>query len=75
MFLAYSPDGSLVEVTQLTVLFDPFATAVEGRFHAGEELQDPELFAKRELRFLSGEPLPRCWTDPDYSQKGDSPNN
>lgn len=67
MFLAYCPDGSLVEVNQLSLLFDPFAAAVEGRFHAGEELQDPELFAKRELCFPSGEPLPRCWLDPDYA--------
>ena len=66
MFLTYNPDGSLVEVRDLAALIDPFADAVEGRFHAGEELQDPELFTKNELRFPSGELLPRCWLDPAY---------
>jgi hypothetical protein len=37
-----------------------------GRYHAGEELQDPESFAKAELVFCSDEPLPRCWTDVHY---------
>ena len=68
MFLTYCPDGSLVEVKQLAVLIDPFARSVEGRFHAGEELQDPELLAKQELRFPSGELLPRCWLDPAYGR-------
>ena len=67
MFLAYIPDGSLVEVKQLSALIDPFALSVEGRMHAGEELQDPAVFVKRELRFPSGEPLPQCWLDPAYS--------
>lgn len=67
MFLTYCPDGSLVEVGQLKPLMDPFALRVEGRFHAGEELQDPESFLKTELRFPSGEPLPQCWLDPGYA--------
>ena len=70
MFLAYIPDGSLVEIKQLTVLVDPFIDAVEGCFHAGEELQDPQPFLKRELRFPSGESLPRCWLDPGYASAG-----
>jgi hypothetical protein len=67
MFLAYIPDGSLVEIKQLAGLVDPFIHAVEGCFHAGEELQDPQPFLKRELRFPSGEGLPRCWLDPGYA--------
>lgn len=66
MFLAYIPDGSLVEIRQMLPLVDPFAASVEGRFHAGEELQDPQSFLKSELRFPSGEPLPQCWLDPAY---------
>lgn len=66
MFLRYCPDGSLMEVLQLSALMDPFVARVEGRFHAGEELQDPEAFDKQELCFPSGEPLPQCWLDPDY---------
>lgn len=66
MFLATKQDGSLVEVMHLASLFDPFAAGVEGRLHAGEELQEPEQFAKTDLVFLSGEELPRCWLDPAY---------
>ena len=67
MFLKYCPDGSLVEMRQLGALMDPFVPAVEGRFHAGEELQDPQAFLKHELCFPSGEPLPRCWLDPGFA--------
>ena len=67
MFLRYIPDGSLIEVQQLRALLDPFVESVEGRFHAGEELQDPEHFAKNDLGFPSGESLPRCWLDPHYA--------
>ena len=59
-------DAPLVEVLDLRQLADPFATVVAGRIHGGEELQDPHHFAKAELRFPSGELLPRCWTDPSY---------
>jgi hypothetical protein len=43
---------------------------VNGRFHAGEEMQDPAGFSKSELAFPSGEDLPRCWTDPAYRSGG-----
>ena len=66
MFLQTKHDGSLLEVVNLKPLFDPFAKQLEGRLHAGEELQELELFAKAELLFPSGEPLPRCWLDPAY---------
>lgn len=59
-------ESSLVEVLDLRQLADPFATVVAGRIHGGEELQDPQHFAKVELRFPSGEDLPRCWRDPHY---------
>jgi hypothetical protein len=66
MFLKTKQDGSLVEVINLVPLVDPFVRHLEGRLHAGEELQEPEQFAKAELLFPSGEPLPRCWMDPAY---------
>ena len=66
MFLLSLPHGSLVEVLQPAQLFNPFCPRVEGRLHAGEELQDPEPFVKDNLRFPSGETLPRCWLDPTY---------
>lgn len=68
MFLKTRQDGSLMEVLNLQQLFDPFATAVDGRLHAGEEVQDQELFAKTDLLFPSGEALPRCWVDPAYAR-------
>jgi hypothetical protein len=61
-------DASLVEVLDLTQLFDPFAKEVLGRVHAGEELQDPQNVSKAGLHFPSGEDLPRCWVDPAYSR-------
>ena len=39
---------------------------VAGRAQEGEEQQDPAMFDKSDLIFLSGEELPRCWTDPHY---------
>lgn len=66
MYLKQISSGDLVEVLDLQGLFDPFEAGVQGRTHAGEELQDPARFAKNELAFPSGEILPRCWMDPDY---------
>ncbi|MEY3750193.1 MAG: hypothetical protein RLZZ631_617 [Cyanobacteriota bacterium] len=67
MFLRTRQDGSLMEVLSLPQLFDPFANHLQGRLHAGEELQEPELFLKADLVFPSGESLPRCWLDPHYT--------
>ncbi|MFM7311702.1 MAG: hypothetical protein ACKO0M_00780 [Cyanobium sp.] len=61
-------DDCLVEVLDLRQLCDPFSAVVAGRIHGGEELQDPHHFAKEELRFPSGEHLPRCWRDALYRQ-------
>lgn len=58
--------GSLVEVLEPAALSDPCRSAVPGRLHAGEEMQDPAEFTKSELVFPSGEALPRCWLDPAY---------
>jgi hypothetical protein len=66
MYLKHKPSGDAVEVLDLGALFDPFQAKVSGRFHAGEEMQDPAEFPKAELGFPSGESLPRCWIDPNY---------
>ncbi|MFA7095687.1 MAG: acetyltransferase [Gammaproteobacteria bacterium] len=66
MYLRHKPSGDLVEVMDLAALFDPNKDAIVGRFHAGEELQDPAPFAKSDLIFPSGEALPRCWLDVHY---------
>jgi len=66
MYLTHVPSGDLVEVLDQMSLFDPCRERVAGRLHAGEELQEAEQFDKTDLRFPSGEGLPRCWLDPDY---------
>lgn len=66
MFLKLKTTGDMVEVLDLSALFDPFQDTVTGRLHAGEELQDKDRFAKPDLIFPSGEALPMCWVDPDY---------
>lgn len=66
MFLKHKADGKLVEVLSLNDLFNPNHRELVGRYNAGEELQDPEKFPKTDLEFLSGEPLPKCWTDLHY---------
>lgn len=68
MFLTHQPSGKIVEILDLHTLWDPFEKSVTGRFHAGEELQDPEPFTKTHLIFPSGEALPICWRDPNYRE-------
>ncbi len=66
MFLKERNSQDLVEVLDTDALFDPCQAELTGRLHAGEELQEPETFAKANLLFPSDEPLPRCWLDPNY---------
>ena len=66
MFLSQKSTGKMVEVLSLNDLFNPLHQDLVGRYNVGEELQDPEKFGKKDLRFLSGEELPRCWTDVHY---------
>ena len=66
MYLKHKINGSLVEIMDVAALCDPCREEVPGRYHAGEELQDPMEFTKQELTFPSGETLPRCWIDRHY---------
>ena len=68
MFLMQKNSEKLVEVLSLTDLFNPNHTEIVGRFHAGEEMQEAEKFAKEQMKFPSGEPLPQCWLDSGYRQ-------
>ena len=68
MFLEHRPSGDLVEVLTPEELHNPCRREITGRLHAGEEMQDPEIFLKSELIFPSGEPLPRCWVDARYRE-------
>lgn len=66
MFLRHAPEQILIEVMDLHDLWDPFKPQVLACAHAGQEMQEPELYLKRELVFPSGEPLPKAWLDPHY---------
>lgn len=66
MYLKDHATGDAVEILDVTALINPSHDTVRGRFHFGEELQDPAEFKKRLLTFPSGEPLPRCWLDPHW---------
>jgi len=56
----------MVDVQNLIDLMNVNRDEVVGRYQEGEEQQDPENIKKADLVFLSGEELPRCWTDPHY---------
>ena len=66
MYLKDNRNGDLVEVLDTGALFDPNQASLQGRYHAGEEMPEPQSFAKTDLRFPSGEKLPQCWLDPAY---------
>jgi hypothetical protein len=77
MFLKirHDDDFSLVEILDLRELFDPFAAQVAGRLHGGEDMQDPQAYAKTDLPLrrgpaplLAGSPLPGLSLRPDAAQ-------
>ena len=69
MFLREKHGGHMVEVLHMEQLNDLYQDEILGRSQYGEEAQEPEHFKKRDLEFLSGEPLPKCWRDPNYREK------
>ena len=68
MLLKVRSTNHMVEINNLLDLMNLNCDKVEGREQEGEDIhaQDTESFSKSELVFLSGEALPRCWTDPHY---------
>ena len=66
MLLKQKSTGHMVEVLSLVDLINLNCDEVVGRYQEGEEAQDPMKIKKTDLMFLSGEELPRCWTDPHY---------
>ena len=66
MLLKEKHNGHMVEILNLLDLMNLNRDKVLGSYQEGEEQQDPESFRKTDLVFLSGEELPRCWTDPHY---------
>ena len=66
MFLQNKSSDTLIEVKDIETLFNPMKSEISGQVQEGEEEQDPKTFAKKDLKFPSGEDLPRCWIDADY---------
>ena len=66
MLLKQRSNSHLVEVENVHELFNVFHDEIVCRDQVGEEAQEPEMFKKSELIFLSNEELPRCWTDRHY---------
>ncbi|MDH5326418.1 MAG: acetyltransferase [Gammaproteobacteria bacterium] len=66
MYMKDTQSGDLVEVLNFQELIDPTQANIHGRFHCGEEVQEPELFSKQQLSFPSNEPIPVCWVNPYY---------
>lgn len=66
MLLKEKTSGHMVEILELIELLNLNSDEVTGCYQEGEEAQDPKKFKKTDLVFLSGEELPRCWTDPHY---------
>lgn len=66
MFLREKKSNHLVEVLDTGELFDPTRAELTGRYNWGEDLPEPQPFAKTDLIFPSGEALPHCWTDVHY---------
>ena len=69
MFLKNRNNGDIVDVENLCDLTNLFHDKVLGSYQVGEELQDPQEFNKVDLIFLSGEELPKCWTDLKYRKR------
>ena len=66
MFLKDKKSGDLIEILSVDSLIDPCRKSFDGRFHAGEEIQEASEIAKAAVVFPSGESLPRCWLDQNY---------
>lgn len=68
MYLKHKKSGDFVEILDFSMLIDPCKSSLKGRYHAGEEIQEPMEFDKADLVFPSNENLPRCWLDPHYQE-------
>jgi len=66
MLFKEKTSGHMVDVLSVMDLINLNREEIVGRYQEGEDIQDPLIFKKDDLVFLSGETLPRCWTDPHY---------
>ena len=66
MLLKSKKEESLIQISEIDELIDPFKDKVSGQIQAGQNEQPPEPFDKKDLVFPSGESLPQCWMDSNY---------
>ena len=69
MLLKSKTEESLIQISEIDELIDPFKDKVNGQVQAGQNEQPPEPFDKKDLVFPSGESLPQCWIDSNYKSK------
>ncbi|GAA5217051.1 acetyltransferase [Corallincola platygyrae] len=69
MLLRETQSGDLVDVVDMSALTNPFIDQVLVQYQHGEDLLEPEVLSKSQLRFPSGEGLPVCWSDGHYRDK------
>ena len=67
MLMQYRHAACVVEVLSPEDLWDPEVVELMIIRKQKDEQTEPELIAKSELSFLSGEKLPVCWNDAHYS--------
>ena len=68
MLLRVKSSNHMVEISNLADLMNLNCDKVQALNQEGEDIhiQDVDTIEKSKLVFLSGEELPRCWTDPHY---------
>ncbi len=66
MFLQSKSSQTLIKIANIEDLFNPLQQEISGKSQEGEEEQDLQAYAKKDLTFPSGEDLPRCWMDSNY---------
>lgn len=67
MFLKSKQTGTLIQINDTESLINPNQQQIKGKDQAGQEEQDTTTYSKQELVFPSGESLPRCWLDANYT--------
>ncbi|OKH39667.1 acetyltransferase [[Phormidium ambiguum] IAM M-71] len=68
MFLKNKQTGTLIKIQDTESLINPNQQEISGKDQAGQEEQNTATYNKQELVFPSGESLPRCWLDANYTR-------
>ncbi len=68
MLLKTKDNGNLLEIADVQELINPTKNEVTAQVQEGQEEQFPAAYQKDKLIFPSGEELPRCWKDANYTK-------